>query len=149
MAPWPSSREESVSARPDRCVARRLAGDPAADPAPHVAELEAALRGLRMSVAPLLHPLSPLRARRARARQVIRALDDCARQARGLAAPAADLAASHDARLTAACARVEAAVRRLTAPVGPSAAASAPPPGRRRTRPWTGPWPICTTWRPR
>jgi hypothetical protein len=111
-------------------AARRLAGDPAADPAPHVAELESALRGLRMSVAPLLHPLSPLRSRRARARQVMVALDDCARRARGLAALAADPAASHDARLTAACARVEAAVSRLTAPV-PSAApvpAGPPPP---------------------
>ncbi|MEU1801621.1 FUSC family protein [Streptomyces sp. NPDC019937] len=112
-----------------RCAAdaaRRLAGDPAADPAPHVAELESALRGLRGSIAPLLHPLSPLRARRARARQVMLALDDCARQARGLAALAADPVASHDARLTAACARVEAAVGRLTAPVGPSRAAPAP-----------------------
>ncbi|MFD7500312.1 FUSC family protein [Streptomyces sp. NPDC059850] len=110
-------------------AARRLAGDPAADPAPHVAELEEALRGLRMSIAPLLHPLSPLRARRARARQVMLALDDCARQARGLAALAADPVASHDVRLTAACARVEAAVSRLTAPVGPSAAAPAPAAG--------------------
>ena len=110
-------------------AARRLAGDPAADPAPHVAELEAALRGLRMSIAPLLHPLSPLRARRARARQVMLALDDCARQARGLAALAADPVASHDVRLTAACARVEAAVSRLTAPVAPSAAAPAPAAG--------------------
>lgn len=80
-------------------ASRRLAGDAGADPAPHVAELEWALARLRMSVAPLLHPLSPLRARRARARQVLAALDDCARQARGLAAEvAADPAVSRDAR---------------------------------------------------
>lgn len=106
--------------------ARRLAGDPAADPAPRVAELEAVLGRLRMSVAPLLHPLSPLRARKARARQVIVALDDCARQARGLAEVAADPDASHDARLTAACLRVEAAVGRLVPAARPAAGLLAP-----------------------
>ncbi|MEV2227116.1 hypothetical protein AB0H69_00840 [Streptomyces phaeochromogenes] len=37
-------------------------------------------------------------------------LDDCARETRGLAAVVADPDASYDARLTAACGRVEAAV---------------------------------------
>jgi hypothetical protein len=69
-----------------------------------------------MSVAPLVHPLSPLRARKARARRVIVLLDDCAREVRGLAAVAADPAASHDARLAAACQRVEAAVHALVPP---------------------------------
>ncbi|MES4903991.1 MULTISPECIES: FUSC family protein [unclassified Streptomyces] len=107
--------------------ARRLAGDPAADPAPRVAELEAVLVRLRMSIAPLLHPLSPLRARKSRARQVMVALDDCARQVRGLAEVAADPDASHDARLTAACLRVEAAVGRLVNPAARPAAVPAVP----------------------
>ncbi|GLV99515.1 FUSC family protein [Streptomyces lavendulae subsp. lavendulae] len=96
----------------------RLAGDPAADPAPHAAELELLLGRVRMALAPLVHPLSPLRARKARARQVLALLDDCAREVRGLVAVAADPQASHDARLAAACWRVEAAVEALTAPQG-------------------------------
>ncbi|WP_431047359.1 FUSC family protein [Streptomyces sp. P1-3] len=102
-----------------RCTAaaaRRLAGDATADPAPDVAELELLLARVRLSLAPLLHPLSPLRARKDRARAVMVLLDDCARQVRGLAETAADPDASHDARLTAACQRVEAAVHRLTSP---------------------------------
>jgi uncharacterized membrane protein YccC len=98
-------------------AARRLAGDPAADPAPHAAELEVLLGRVRFALAPLVHPLNPLRARKARARQVLRLLDDCAREARGLAAVAADPDASHDARLTAACGRVEAAVEVLVGAV--------------------------------
>lgn len=93
--------------------ARRLAGEASADPAPYVAELELLLARVRVSLAPLLHPLSPLRARKERARQVTAHLDDCVRQARGLAEVAADPDASHDARLTAACQRVETALRAL------------------------------------
>ncbi|WP_128378070.1 FUSC family protein [Streptomyces cavernae] len=116
-------------------TAARLAGDPTADPAPRAAELEALLGRLRTAVAPLVHPLNPLRARKARARQVLALLDDCAREARGLAAVAADPDASHDARLTAACRRVEAAIETLVgavpgkaaeAPTGASAGAAAP-----------------------
>ncbi|MFF4665598.1 FUSC family protein [Streptomyces sp. NPDC001282] len=106
-----------------RCVhactaeaAARLAGSATADPAPRIAELEALLGRVRLSVAPLVHPLSPLRVRRARARQVLALLDACAREVRGLASVAADPEASHDARLTAACWRVEASVEALTAP---------------------------------
>jgi uncharacterized membrane protein YccC len=106
-----------------RCVhactaeaAARLAGDATADPAPRVAELESLLARVRLSLAPLVHPLSPLRARKGRARQVLALLDDCAREVRGLASVAADPEASHDARLAAACWRVEAAVEALTAP---------------------------------
>ncbi|MEX0168864.1 FUSC family protein [Streptomyces sp. LMG1-1-1.1] len=94
-------------------AARRLAGDPAADPAPHARELEVLLGRARLSLAPLVHPLSPLRARKARARRVLALLDDCAREIRGLAAVAADPDASHDARLVAAAWRVEAAVHAL------------------------------------
>ncbi|WP_329201994.1 MULTISPECIES: FUSC family protein [unclassified Streptomyces] len=94
----------------------RLAGHPSADPAPHAAELELLLGRVRMALAPLVHPLSPLRARKARARQVLELLDACAREVRGLVAVAADPQASHDARLAAACWRVEAAVEALTAP---------------------------------
>ncbi|MGQ4401532.1 FUSC family protein [Streptomyces hayashii] len=119
-----------------RCVhvctaeaAARLAGSPTADPALRVAELEQILARVRMSLAPLVHPLSPLRARKGRARHVLALLDDCAREMRGLAAVAADPEASHDARLVAACRRVETAVEALTAPStggGHSPAGAAP-----------------------
>lgn len=108
-------------ARALRCVhacteasAARLAGDPAADPAPRIAELEAILGRVRLSLAPLLHPLNPMAARKGRARHVLALLDDCAREVRGLDSVAADPEASHDARLAAACWRVEAAVEALT-----------------------------------
>ncbi|MET7698260.1 FUSC family protein [Streptomyces sp. NPDC005485] len=105
-------------------AAARLAGDATADPAPRAAELEALLGRVRMAVAPLVHPLHPIRARKTRARQVLALLDDCAREVRGLAAVAADPDASHDARLTAACRRVEAAVETLVGAV-PERAATA------------------------
>ncbi|MER6458678.1 FUSC family protein, partial [Streptomyces sp900105245] len=70
---------------------------------------------VRLSVAPLVHPLHPVPARKRRARRVLALLDDCAREIRGLVAVAADPEASHDARLAAACWRVEAAVEALTA----------------------------------
>ncbi|MFC8564750.1 FUSC family protein [Streptomyces sp. NPDC057245] len=104
-----------------RCVhactaeaAARLAGSPGADPGPRVAELEQLLVRVRLSVAPLVHPLSPMHGRRQRARRVLALLDDCAREIRGLVAVATDPEASHDARLTAACRRVERAVEALT-----------------------------------
>ncbi|MFF0461458.1 FUSC family protein [Streptomyces mexicanus] len=104
-----------------RCVhactaeaAARLAGDRDADPALRVAELEQLLARVRQSVAPLVHPLNPMLGRKRRARQVLALLDDCAREIRGLAAVAADPEASHDARLAAACWRVQAAVEALT-----------------------------------
>ncbi|MDQ8702834.1 FUSC family protein [Streptomyces sp. LHD-70] len=95
-------------------AAARLAGSTEADPAARVAELETNLGRVRLSLAPLVHPFSPMKARKGRARQVLALLDDCAREARGLAAVAADPEASHDARLAAACWRVEAAVEALT-----------------------------------
>ncbi|MFF7191208.1 FUSC family protein [Streptomyces sp. NPDC008222] len=94
-------------------AARRLAGDTEADPASRAAELEALLARVQGALAPLVHPLNPLRARKARALQVLALLDVCARETRGLVAVAADPDASHDARLTAACRRVEAAVEAL------------------------------------
>jgi uncharacterized membrane protein YccC len=104
-----------------RCVhacaaeaAARLAGVPGADPAGRVSELEQLLGRVRLSVAPLVHPLNPVRARKRRARRVLALLDDCAREVRGLVAVAADPEASHDSRLTTACRRVEAAVEALT-----------------------------------
>ncbi|MFI0937080.1 FUSC family protein [Streptomyces sp. NPDC021019] len=100
------------------CTARaaaRLAGTPGADPEPHIAELEVLLGRVRLSLAPLVHPLNPLRARKARARKVLALLDDCAREVRSLAVVAADPDASHDARLAAACWRVQSAVEILTA----------------------------------
>lgn len=106
---------------------RRLAGDDGADPAPHAAELELLLGRVRLALAPLVHPLSPLKGRRSRARQIIALLDDCAREVRGLATVAADPTASHDARLTAACDRVEAAVEALVTPAARASAATAAP----------------------
>ncbi|WP_345588299.1 FUSC family protein [Streptomyces marokkonensis] len=104
-----------------RCVhactaeaAARLAGTRGADPAPRVAELEQLLGRVRLSVAPLVHPLNPMYGRKRRARRVLALLDDCAREIRGLVAVAADPEASHDARLAAACWRVETAVEALT-----------------------------------
>ncbi|MEU6551594.1 FUSC family protein [Streptomyces sp. NPDC046915] len=104
-----------------RCVhtctaeaAARLAGDGTADPALRVAELERLLGRVRLSVAPLVHPLNPMLGRKRRARRVLALLDDCAREIRGLVVVAADPEASHDARLAAACWRVEAAVEALT-----------------------------------
>ncbi|ATL25989.1 FUSC family protein [Streptomyces formicae] len=108
-----------------RCVhactaeaAARLAGTPGADPEPHVAELETLLARVRLAVSPLVHPLHRGRERKARAHGVLALLDDCAREVRSLAEIAADPDASHDARLAAACWRVEAAVEALTTPRG-------------------------------
>ncbi|MFJ4925859.1 FUSC family protein [Streptomyces sp. NPDC088736] len=112
-------------------AAARLAGDETADPALLAGELEALLGRVRMALAPLVHPLNPLRERKARARQVLALLDACAREAHGLVAVAGDPDASHDARLTAACRRVEAAVESLVGAV-PERAPTAGPgvPGR-------------------
>ncbi|MFE4664332.1 FUSC family protein [Streptomyces sp. NPDC056716] len=95
-------------------AAARLAGDPDADPAPCVAELEGFLGRVRLAVAPLVHPLNPMRGRKRRALRVLDLLDECAREIRGLVAVAADPQAAHDARLAAACWRVETAVEALT-----------------------------------
>ncbi|GHF56745.1 FUSC family protein [Streptomyces griseosporeus] len=117
-----------------RCVhactaeaAARLAGTPDADPAPRVAELEQLLGRVRLSLAPLVHPLNPMRGRKRRARRVLALLDDCAREIRGLVAVAADPEASHDARLAAACWRVEAAVEALTGGAAEVPVAERPP----------------------
>jgi hypothetical protein len=98
-------------------AARHLAGDETADPARCTAELELLLGRVRASLGPLVHPLSPLKARKARALKVIELLDDCARQVRGLAEPAAAPATSYDARVAAAYRRVEVAVEALVMPV--------------------------------
>ncbi|MFF9624343.1 FUSC family protein [Streptomyces griseosporeus] len=117
-----------------RCVhactaeaAARLAGTPDADPAPRVAELEQLLGRVRLSLAPLVHPLNPMLGRKRRARRVLALLDDCAREIRGLVAVAADPEASHDARLAAACWRVEAAVEALTGGAAEVPVAERPP----------------------
>ncbi|WP_089106482.1 FUSC family protein [Streptomyces hyaluromycini] len=117
-----------------RCVhactaeaAARLAGSATADPAPRVAELEQLLGRVRLSVAPLVHPLTPMHGRKRRARRVLALLDDCAREVRGLVAVTADPEASHDARLAAACWRVEAAVEALTRGSEHIAAPAEPP----------------------
>ncbi|MEV0738106.1 FUSC family protein [Streptomyces sp. NPDC050549] len=92
----------------------RLAGSGRADPAERITELEQLLGRVRLSVAPLVHPLNPMLGRKRRARRVLALLDDCAHEIRGLATAAADPQASHDTRLTAACRRVETAVEALT-----------------------------------
>ncbi|MEI5100751.1 FUSC family protein [Streptomyces sp. PmtG] len=98
-----------------REAAARLSGSATADPAPHVAELEVVLGRVRLSLAPLVHPLSPMPARKARARHILQLLDVCAREVRGLAALAGEPRDAYDDRIVAACARVEAAVEALTA----------------------------------
>jgi hypothetical protein len=97
-------------------AARHLAGEPGADLAARAAELDLILGRVRACVAPLVHPLSPLRARRERAGQILRLLDACARQVSALAEVVAHPEAGHDERLSAACRRVEDAVHRLVAP---------------------------------
>ncbi|WP_190059404.1 FUSC family protein [Streptomyces echinoruber] len=111
-------------------AAARLAGDVRADPAPRAAELEQLLPRVRLSVAPLVHPLNPLRGRGRRARRVLALLDTCADEIRGLVAAAADPGACRDDRPAAgpeaspdggpaaACRRLRAAVEELTALVG-------------------------------
>lgn len=113
-----------------REAAARLSGSATADPTPHIAELEMTLARVRLSLAPLVHPLSPLRTRRTRAHQVIALLDECAGQVRGLTAIAADPEASYDDRLAAACARVEAAVAALIASEEALAGEAVPATGR-------------------
>ncbi len=113
-----------------RCAAlsaRRLTGEQDADPAAEIAELALLLGRVRTSLAPLVHPLNPLAARKRRARQVLALLDDCARQVRGLAELAADHFPAHDERLVQACRRVETALETLLAPAaaGMSARAAA------------------------
>lgn len=109
-----------------------LHGAPPADPrlAAQAAELDAVLGRVRAGVAPLVHPLNPLRARRARAQRVVHLLDACAAQVRALADVAADASAAgdpaHHEQLRAACRRVEQAVLRLVEPgVRPAAQALA------------------------
>lgn len=127
-------------------AAARLRGVPDADPAPLVTELERVLARVRLSVAPLVHPLNPALARRRRTRRVLGLLDDCARQIRGLVAVAADPVASHDARLTEACHRGNRRRGPHRRPLRPPPAGPAPhghrtgpgspaPPGARPGRP--------------
>ncbi|MEV0909920.1 FUSC family protein [Streptomyces hokutonensis] len=120
-----------------RCVrtctaeaAARLAGSGRADPAERITELEQLLGRVRLSVAPLVHPLNPMLGRKRRARRVLALLDDCAHEIRGLATVAADPQASHDSRLAAACRRVETAVEALTygETLPLTATAAGPPP---------------------
>ncbi len=87
---------------------------PGADPSRRVAELEQLLGRVRLSVAPLVHPLDPVLGRKRRVGQVLALLDDCARQIRGLVAVVAAPEASHDACLAAACRRVQTTVEPLT-----------------------------------
>jgi len=108
-------------------AARHLDGGPGDDLPRHVGELDHLLGRVRTSVAPLVHPLSPMRHRKARARAVLALLDDCADRVRALAEAVADPHAGRDARLLAACARVEAAVARLVTP-GTATAAPGPQP---------------------
>lgn len=103
-------------------TAARLEGVPGADPAPHAAELELLFGRARMALAPLVHPLNPFRARKARARAALRLLDDCVGEVRALVSATADPAGSREAGLIAACWRVKAAVEALTTPGGHASA---------------------------
>ncbi|WP_405748025.1 FUSC family protein [Streptomyces sp. NBC_01525] len=107
----------------------RLGGAHDADPAGRTGELEALLGKVRLSLAPLLHPLNPLRHRKARARQVLALLDACAHDIAALAAlaPAGRTDGAHGAHLADAWRRVEAAVETLTARHTAPVPAPAPP----------------------
>lgn len=102
-------------------AAGHLAGGPGGDLARRAADLDLVLGRVRTTVAPLVHPLNPMRARRARARRVLCLLDACAAEVRGLAEVVADPAAGHDRRLLDACRRVEAAVHLIVPTGAPSA----------------------------
>ncbi|MBE4741928.1 FUSC family protein [Streptomyces caniscabiei] len=106
-------------------TAARLEGVPGADPAPHAAELELLFGRARMALAPLVHPLHPFRARKARAHAALRLLDDCVGEVRALVSATADPSGTREASLIAACWRVKAAVEALTTP-GARATASGP-----------------------
>ncbi|WP_200302136.1 FUSC family protein [Streptomyces adelaidensis] len=95
-------------------TAARLEGDPEADPTPHAAELELLFGRARMALAPLVHPLNPFRARKARARQAIRLLDDCVNEVRALVSATTHPTGSQEASLIDACRRVKTAVEALT-----------------------------------
>ncbi len=107
----------------------RLGGAHDADPAARTGELEALLGRVRLSLGPLVHPLNPLRHRKARARQVLALLDACAHDVAALTAlaPAGRTDAAHDAHLADAWRRVEAAAEALTARHAAPAPAPAPP----------------------
>ncbi|WP_165986489.1 FUSC family protein [Streptomyces sp. YIM 98790] len=115
---------------------RRAAGDPAADPARPAAELAPLLARARMALAPLLHPLNPLRARQARARRIMALLDECAVRVRALAdelaAPGSEAGTeagtARNVGVVAACARVETAVMALLASAEPPPPAAEPDP---------------------
>lgn len=118
-----------------RCVhactvetARRLAGSVDAGPAPRVAELEQMLGRVRLSGPPAGAPADPDARPQAAGPARARPSRRLRREVRGLVAVAAGPEASHDARLTTACRRVESAVQALTEggdilvqPDGPSA----------------------------
>ncbi|MEV6110382.1 FUSC family protein [Streptomyces sp. NPDC051940] len=63
---------------------RHAHGDRHAEPHRHLAEYQALLARARMTLAPLLHPLNPFAARRARARLILGLLDECARELRSV-----------------------------------------------------------------
>lgn len=96
----------------------RLAGIPGADPAPHIAELELLLGRARLSLAPLVHPLNPLRARKARARRVESAVEVFTAPQTG-AIPAAPVYPDRSVRAEPALAPIHDLERALTELVTP------------------------------
>ncbi|WP_419993271.1 FUSC family protein [Streptomyces boninensis] len=107
---WVRRALESVHACTE-AAGRRLRGCHAADPGAHLVEFELHLAKVRVCLAPLLHPLNPFTARKARARLILDLLDECAAGLRGVAS-AADEAAHHTHH-----GAVETAVSRLHAPL--------------------------------
>ncbi|NGN64454.1 FUSC family protein [Streptomyces sp. A7024] len=104
---WVRRALECVHACTD-AAARRLGGG-AADPGAHLAEFELHLAKVRASLAPLLHPLNPFAARKARARLILDLLDECAAGLRGVVSADADHETHHE--------RVRTALSRLHAPL--------------------------------
>ncbi|MGR6974789.1 FUSC family protein [Streptomyces cynarae] len=88
----------------------QLSGSPGAGLLDKARDLDEALGDLRAATQPLIHPITPLRARRNTAQYVVAVLETCAYHARSLAATA-ELLATHpsiaaDPRLRRACDRI-------------------------------------------
>ncbi|MET9835397.1 FUSC family protein [Streptomyces sp. NPDC006385] len=93
-----------------RSAVEQLSGGPPVDLLDQARDLDQALADLRAATQPLIHPVTPLRARRETARYVVALLETCAYHARSLAATA-ELLPTHpaiaaDPRLRRAAGRI-------------------------------------------
>lgn len=105
----------------ETALERLSGGSPPGELLAQARSLDEALADLRAATKPLIHPVTPLRARRTTARYVLALLETCAYHARALAATAEQLPAhpaiSADPRLRGACARILRNIRAVEAHV--------------------------------